>query len=66
LKKEIKEDIRRWKDHSCFHGLAKLNVFLIIFYVFVSTKLENKRAEQVLPGGEGEGGCGSNNLSTCK
>jgi hypothetical protein len=30
--------------------LAKMYVFLIIFYVFSSTKLENKRVEQVLPG----------------
>jgi hypothetical protein len=30
------------------------NVFLIIAYVFSSTKLE-KRAEQVLPGSEGGG-----------
>jgi hypothetical protein len=30
--------------------LAKNDVFLIISYVFSSTKPENKRAEQVLPG----------------
>jgi hypothetical protein len=30
--------------------LAKHYVFLIIFYVFSSTKSENKRVEQVLPG----------------
>jgi hypothetical protein len=36
--------------------LAKCFVFLIIFYVFSSMKLE-KRAEQVLPGSEwGRGG----------
>jgi hypothetical protein len=34
-----------------------LFVFLIIAYVFFSTKLEI-RAEQVLPGSEGEGGKG--------
>jgi hypothetical protein len=36
--------------------LAKHYVFLIIFYVFSSRKLENKRAEQVLhrQGGKGE------------
>jgi hypothetical protein len=32
--------------------LAKLYVFLIISYIFSSTKLENKRAQQVLPGKE--------------
>jgi hypothetical protein len=37
--------------------LAKCYVFLIIAYVFTSTKLE-KRAEQVLPGSE-EGGEGA-------
>jgi hypothetical protein len=35
----------------------KLCVFLIIAYVFSSTKLE-KRAEQVLPGRERDGGRG--------
>jgi hypothetical protein len=39
----------------------KCYVFLTISYVFFSTKLENKRAEQVLPGsrvmvGKGRGG----------
>jgi hypothetical protein len=36
--------------------------------VFSSTKLENKRAEQVLPGSVGirEWGCGTNNEYTCK
>jgi hypothetical protein len=35
-------------------------LFLIISYVLSSTKLENKMAEQVLPGSEGvgEGGWG--------
>jgi hypothetical protein len=44
--------------------LAKLYVFLIIPCVFSSTKLENKRVEQVLPGnGDGEGrGDFSNNI----
>jgi hypothetical protein len=37
--------------------LAKRSVFLIIPYVFSSTKLE-KRTEQVLPGSEGVGGEG--------
>jgi hypothetical protein len=32
--------------------LAKMLCFLIISYVFSLTKLENKRAEQVLPGSE--------------
>jgi uncharacterized membrane protein len=39
--------------------LAKTYVFFIISYVFSSTKSENKKAEQVLPGsggGRGEGG----------
>jgi hypothetical protein len=31
--------------------LTKMHVFLTIFYVFSSKKLENKRAEQILPGG---------------
>jgi hypothetical protein len=44
--------------------LAKCHVFLIIFYVFSSTKLENKKAEQVLMGG-GVGGA-PNNVYTCK
>jgi hypothetical protein len=35
-------------------NLAKCYVFLIIAYVFSSTKLE-KRSEQVLPGSEGHG-----------
>jgi hypothetical protein len=38
--------------HSSLSQLAKLFVFLIIAYVFSSTKLEIK-AEQVLPGSEG-------------
>jgi hypothetical protein len=53
--------------------LAKCHVFLIIFYVFSSTKLENKRADQVLLEGKGEGerryvwrGDGPNNAYTCK
>jgi hypothetical protein len=33
----------------------KCFVFYIISYVFSSTKLENKRAEQVLPGSSGSG-----------
>jgi hypothetical protein len=36
--------------------LAKMPCFSIIFNVFSSTKSENKRAEQVLPGGGGGGG----------
>jgi hypothetical protein len=49
--------------------LAKHYVSLIISYVFSSTKLENKRAEQVLPGsggrvGSGGRGCGPNNVFT--
>jgi hypothetical protein len=35
--------------------LAKYYVFLVIAYVFSSTKLDN-RAEQVLPGSRGIGG----------
>jgi hypothetical protein len=47
--------------------LAKCYVFLIIFHVFSSTKLENKKVEKVLPrnGGREEGGC-TNNVYTCK
>jgi hypothetical protein len=30
--------------------VAKMSCFLIIFYVFSSTKSENKRVEQVQPG----------------
>jgi hypothetical protein len=41
--------------------LAKCYVFLIISYVFPSTKLENKREKQVLREGGGGGG-GSNNV----
>jgi hypothetical protein len=38
--------------------------FLLLLYVFSSTKLE-KRAEQVLPGSEGDGGRnGPNNVCT--
>jgi hypothetical protein len=33
--------------------LVECYVFLIISYVFSSTKLENKRVEQVLPGSSG-------------
>jgi hypothetical protein len=48
--------------YTCLYPkLAKTLCFLIISYVFFSTKLENKRAEQVLPGsrvmvGKGRGG----------
>jgi hypothetical protein len=35
--------------------LQKCYVFLIISYVFSSTKLENKRVEQVLPSSKGVG-----------
>jgi hypothetical protein len=38
-----------------FLKLAKMLAFLIISYVFSSTKSENKRAEQVLPGREAGG-----------
>jgi hypothetical protein len=42
-----------------YRKLAKTPFLKIIFYVFSSTKLENKRAEQVLPadvgGGRGRG-----------
>jgi hypothetical protein len=41
-------------------NLQKCFVFLIIAYVFFSTKLE-KRAEQVLPGSEGMVGSGISN-----
>jgi hypothetical protein len=43
--------------------LAKHYVFLIISYVFSSTKPENKRAEQVLPRSRG---VVANNVYTCK
>jgi hypothetical protein len=46
--------------------LAKSYVFLIISYVFSSTKLENKRAEQVLPKQGWGGRGGSNNVYTCE
>jgi hypothetical protein len=36
--------------------LAKMHVSLIIFFVFSSIKLENKKAEQVLPGVVGRTG----------
>jgi hypothetical protein len=38
--------------------LAKTPCSLIIFYVLSSTKSENRRAEQILPGGGGRGGMG--------
>jgi hypothetical protein len=47
-----------------FFLMAELNsniyiyVFLAISYVFSSTKSENKRVEQVLPGSQGWGKCG--------
>jgi hypothetical protein len=31
-----------------YHKLAKMSYFYFIFYLFSSTKLENRRAEQVL------------------
>jgi hypothetical protein len=37
-----------------YFKLEKTSCFFFIFYVFSSTKLGSKRAEQVLPG---EGGC---------
>jgi hypothetical protein len=43
----------------------KCYVSLNIFHVFSSTKSENKRTEQVLPG-EGRRGGGPNNVYTCK
>jgi hypothetical protein len=42
---------------------SKNTVFLIIAYVYSSTKLE-KRTERVLPGSEGVGGNGLNNVCT--
>jgi hypothetical protein len=45
--------------------LQKYHVFLIIFYVFSSTKSENKRVEQVLPGGGGREVGSPNNVHTC-
>jgi hypothetical protein len=44
--------------------LAKCCVFLIISYVLSSTKLENKRAEQLLPAKGGAGAGGQNNVYT--
>jgi hypothetical protein len=44
-------------DSYLYPTLAKLYVFLIISYVFSSTKSE-KREEQVLPGSRGLGGWG--------
>jgi hypothetical protein len=41
-----------------YFKLAKTLVFLIISYVFSSTRSENKRAEQVLPGSWRSGGVG--------
>jgi hypothetical protein len=47
--------------------MSKNTIFKkIIFYIFPSTKLENKRTEQVLPGGGGGGGSGPNNVYTYK
>jgi hypothetical protein len=49
--------------------LAKTLCFPFILYVFSSTKSENKRVEQVLPGGGGDkekGRGGPNNVYTCK
>jgi hypothetical protein len=45
--------------------LAKRYIFLIISDAFSSTKSENKRVEQVLPGsGGGWDGGGTNNVNT--
>jgi hypothetical protein len=40
-------------------------LFFLLCLAFSSTNLENKRAEQVLPGNE-VGVGGSNNIQTCK
>jgi hypothetical protein len=49
--------------------LTKMPCFLIVFYVFSSTKSENKKVEQVLPPGEEEKeweAGGPNNVYICK
>jgi hypothetical protein len=48
-----------------YFKLTKMYVFLIISYIFSSTKSENKMAEQVLSGTGVRGG-GPNNVYTCK
>jgi hypothetical protein len=50
---------------SPYLKLAKTLVFLIIAYVYSSTKLD-KRAEQVLPGSEGVGEAGRRNEKCAK
>jgi hypothetical protein len=51
---------------------AKISFFLSFLYLFSSTKSENKRAKQVLPGGGGGSGervwedeYGTNTVYTC-
>jgi hypothetical protein len=56
--------------HMCMEAMLRISVqlslsqtsknavFLTIAYVYSSTKSENKRAEQVLPGSKGVGGTG--------
>jgi hypothetical protein len=58
------ESAQRISLCSCLYlKLAKRHVSLVIFYVFSSTKLENRRAEQVLPRTGGGGGtCGNGEL----
>jgi hypothetical protein len=48
--------------------LKLARVLCFSYYLFSSTKSENKRTEQVLPGGRGWGGGGGdpNNVYTCK
>jgi hypothetical protein len=54
--------------YSYLYLKLKKAILFFIIYDFSSTKLENKRGEQVLPQGwgGGKGGSGPNNVYICK
>jgi hypothetical protein len=62
------ETTQRISLYSYLYLKLACHDFLIIFYVFSSTKSENKRVDQVLPRGRGwrAWGGGPNNVCTCK
>jgi hypothetical protein len=52
--------------YSCFSLNQQNAIIIIISYVFSSTKSENKRVEQVLPGRWGGWGKQCTHMSKCK
>jgi hypothetical protein len=66
-KRQISIKLKSGMQNKLMNQRKNANKVVIEFYVLSSTKSENKRAVQGLPGfGRGEEGGGPSNVYTCK